>query len=99
MSQSINTFIESVSKRNPNEPEFMQAVKEVAETVIPFIEENKKYQNKMLLERMVEAERIIMFRVTWIDDKGTTQVNRGYRNSNELCHRTLQRRNSFSSLC
>ena len=79
MSQSINTFIESVSKRNPNEPEFMQAVKEVAETVIPFIEENKKYQNKMLLERMVEAERIIMFRVTWIDDKGTTQVNRGYR--------------------
>ena len=47
MSQSINTFIESVSKRNPNEPEFMQAVKEVAETVIPFIEENKKYQGKM----------------------------------------------------
>jgi glutamate dehydrogenase (NADP+) len=57
----------------------MQAVKEVAETVIPFIEENKKYQNKMLLERMVEAERIIMFRVTWIDDAGKTQVNRGYR--------------------
>ena len=79
MSQSINTFIEAVSKRNPNEPEFMQAVKEVAETVIPFIEENKKYQNKMLLERMVEAERVIMFRVVWIDDSGTTQVNRGYR--------------------
>ena len=79
MSQSINTFIESVSKRNPNEPEFMQAVKEVAETVIPFIEENKKYQNKMLLERMVEAERVIMFRVAWIDDAGKTQVNRGYR--------------------
>ena len=79
MSQSITTFIEAVSKRNPNEPEFMQAVKEVAETVIPFIEENKKYQNKMLLERMVEAERIVMFRVTWIDDAGNTQVNRGYR--------------------
>ncbi len=79
MSQSITTFIESVAKRNPNEPEFMQAVNEVAETVIPFIEENKKYQDKMLLERMVESERIIMFRVVWIDDKGKTQVNRGYR--------------------
>jgi len=79
MSQSINNFIDAVSKRNPNEPEFMQAVKEVAETVIPFIEENKKYQNKMLLERMVEAERVIIFRVVWIDDAGTTQVNRGYR--------------------
>ncbi len=79
MSQSIHKFIESVAKKNPNEPEFMQAVTEVAETVIPFIEENKKYQNKMLLERMVESERIIMFRVVWQDDKGETQVNRGYR--------------------
>lgn len=79
MSQSINAFIEAVAKRNPNEPEFMQAVKEVAETVIPFIEQNKKYQNKMLLERMVEPERVIIFRVTWIDDAGNTQVNRGYR--------------------
>ncbi len=79
MSQSISTFIESVAKKNPNEPEFLQAVMEVAETVIPFIEENKKYQNKMLLERMVESDRIIIFRVVWIDDKGETQVNRGYR--------------------
>ena len=79
MSQSIQSFVESVAKKNPNEPEFMQAVQEVAETVIPFIEENKKYQNKMLLERMVESERIIMFRVVWIDDAGNTQVNRGYR--------------------
>ncbi|WP_396195817.1 Glu/Leu/Phe/Val dehydrogenase dimerization domain-containing protein, partial [Flavobacterium sp.] len=79
MSQSINDFIELVAKRNGHEPEFMQAVKEVAETVIPFIEQNKKYQNKMLLERMVEPERVIMFRVCWIDDAGNTQVNRGYR--------------------
>ncbi|RZK01407.1 MAG: NADP-specific glutamate dehydrogenase [Flavobacterium sp.] len=79
MSQSIQSFVEAVAKRNPNEPEFMQAVHEVAETVIPFIEENKKYQNKMLLERMVEAERIITFRIVWIDDAGNTQVNRGYR--------------------
>jgi len=79
MSQNITDFIELVAKKNPNEPEFMQAVTEVAETVIPFIEENKKYQNKMLLERMVESERIIIFRVVWTDDKGNTQVNRGYR--------------------
>jgi glutamate dehydrogenase (NADP+) len=79
MKESVSSFIEAVAKRNPNEPEFMQAVKEVAETVIPFIEENKKYQNKMLLERMVESERIIMFRVVWQDDAGKTQVNRGYR--------------------
>ena len=79
MSQSIQSFVEAVALRNPNEPEFMQAVHEVAETVIPFIEENKKYQNKMLLERMVESERIIMFRVVWTDDAGNTQVNRGYR--------------------
>ena len=79
MSQSIKSFVEAVEKRNPNEPEFLQAVHEVAETVIPFIEENKKYQNKMLLERMVEAERIITFRVVWVDDAGKIQVNRAYR--------------------
>ena len=79
MSQSIQSFVEGVAKRNTNEPEFMQAVHEVAETVIPFIEENKKYQNKMLLERMVEAERIITFRIVWTDDAGNIQVNRGYR--------------------
>jgi glutamate dehydrogenase (NADP+) len=79
MSQSVTAFLGEVAKRNANEPEFMQAVREVAETVIPFIEANPKYQGKMLLERMVEPERVIMFRVVWIDDKGTTQVNRGYR--------------------
>ena len=57
----------------------MQAVEEVAETVIPFIEENPKYKNKMLLERMIEPERVIIFRVPWINDKGLTEVNRGYR--------------------
>ena len=79
MSQSVTAFLGEVAKRNANEPEFMQAVREVAETVIPFIEENPKYQGKMLLERMVEPERVIMFRVVWIDDKGATQVNRGFR--------------------
>ena len=79
MSQSVTVFLGEVAKRNANEPEFMQAVREVAETVIPFIEENPKYLGKMLLERMVEPERVIMFRIAWIDDKGTTQVNRGFR--------------------
>ncbi len=79
MKQSIKEFISSVEKSNPNEPEFMQAVTEVAETVIPFIEQNEKYQNKKLLERMVEPERTILFRVNWTDDSGEIHVNRGYR--------------------
>ena len=79
MEENIKDFLDKVSARNQNEPEFMQAVHEVAETVIPFIKENKKYQNKMLLERMVEPERVIMFRVPWLDDKGDIQVNRGFR--------------------
>ncbi len=79
MSPSINAFVEAVAKNNPNEPEFLQAVMEVAETVIPFIEKTPKYQGKMLLERMVEPERVMMFRVAWVDDKGQTQVNKGYR--------------------
>lgn len=79
MEKIIKNFLEKVSTRNQNEPEFMQAVHEVAETVIPFIEKNKKYQNKMLLERMVEPERVVMFRVPWLDDNGDIQVNRGFR--------------------
>ena len=79
MKQSIKDFISEVETLNPNEPEFLQAVTEVAETVIPFIEQNEKYANKKLLERMVEPERTILFRVPWTDDKGEIQVNKGYR--------------------
>lgn len=79
MSNSIEQFLNKVAANNPNEPEFLQAVKEVAETVMPFIEKNPKYSNKMLLERMVEPERVILFRVTWLDDAGNIQVNKGYR--------------------
>lgn len=79
MEQNVKDFLDQVSQRNQNEPEFMQAVREVAETIIPFIEKNKKYQDRMLLERMVEPERVIMFRVPWVDDQGKIQVNRGFR--------------------
>ena len=79
MEAKIQAFINSVKVRNGNEPEFIQAVTEVAEAVIPFIENNPKYNNAMLLERMVEPERVMMFRVPWIDDEGNVQVNRGFR--------------------
>jgi glutamate dehydrogenase (NADP+) len=71
--------MQEVRKRNANEPEFIQAVEEVAETVIPFIEKNPKYADAKILERIVEPERTIMFRVPWVDDKGQVQVNRGFR--------------------
>ncbi|MBU2940936.1 NADP-specific glutamate dehydrogenase [Lacinutrix sp. C3R15] len=79
MKNKIEAFLDIVKEKNSHEPEFLQAVHEVAETVIPFIEKNPQYQNKMLLERMVEPERTIIFRVPWIDDQGDTQVNRGFR--------------------
>ena len=79
MEQKIQDFIKEVAAKNFGETEFLQAVEEVAEAIIPFMEENPKYNNKMLLERMVEPERVLMFRVLWLDDEGNTQVNRGYR--------------------
>ncbi|WP_339634348.1 NADP-specific glutamate dehydrogenase [Bizionia echini] len=79
MKDKIDAFLNLVKKKDGHEPEFLQAVHEVAETVIPFIENNPKYKGKMLLERMVEPERTIVFRVPWIDDQGQTQVNRGFR--------------------
>lgn len=79
MQQQVKNFLDIVSQRNTNEPEFLQAVREVSETVIPFIEQNSKYQNKKLLERMVEPERVIMFRVPWVDDSGEIRINRGFR--------------------
>ena len=79
MKDKIDSFLELVKKTNEHEPEFLQAVHEVAETILPFIEANPKYQGKMLLERMVEPERTIIFRVPWVDDKGNIQVNRGIR--------------------
>lgn len=71
--------LEIVKKRNPNEPEFLQAVTEVLESIEPAVRRNKKYRDAKILERLVEPERVIYFRVPWIDDKGQIQINRGYR--------------------
>ena len=79
MKEKINAFLDLVKQRNGNEPEFMQAVEEVAETVIPYIVENDIYHGKNILLRMVEPERVVTFRVCWVDDNGEIQVNRGYR--------------------
>ncbi|MFZ9388045.1 MAG: NADP-specific glutamate dehydrogenase [Chitinophagaceae bacterium] len=76
---TLEKFIQLVKKRNSGQPEFLQAVTEVAHNIIPFIEENPKYKKANILERIIEAERIIIFRVPWIDDNGVYRVNRGYR--------------------
>ena len=79
MEAKINAFMDLVKQRNHHEPEFLQAVQEVAETVIPYIVKNHIYHGKNILLRMVEPERLISFRVSWVDDTGEIQVNRGYR--------------------
>lgn len=79
MDQIVRSFLNEVGSRNTHEPEFMQAVTEVAQTVIPYIVANDIYHGKNILMRMVEPERVVMFRVPWVDDKGEIRVNRGYR--------------------
>ena len=79
MKRKIDAFLKIVRKRDGHEPEFMQAVEEVAETVIPYIIENNIYHGKNILMRMCEPERAVTFRVSWMDDNGEIWVNRGYR--------------------
>ena len=79
MDAQLKKFMDYVMAKNPSEPEFYQAVQEVAETIFPFLDENPKYKAAKVFERMIEPERIIIFRVPWIDDKGEVQINRGYR--------------------
>ena len=76
---SVQHFLRHVSDRNPGQPEFLQAVTEVMESLWPFVEKNPRYAEHGLLDRIVEPERVVMFRVTWVDDHGHVQVNRGYR--------------------
>ena len=79
MKKIIENFISEIDKKNSHEPEFMQAVREIAETVLPYIVSKDIYHGKNILMRMVEPERVLMFRVNWVDDSGEIQVNRGYR--------------------
>jgi glutamate dehydrogenase (NADP+) len=79
MSEYINAVLNTVISKNPAEPEFHQAAKEVLESLKPVIERHSKYQEAKILERITEPERVVMFRVPWIDDKGQVQVNRGFR--------------------
>ncbi|TQF67843.1 NADP-specific glutamate dehydrogenase [Pseudoalteromonas luteoviolacea] len=76
---TLEHFMDGLVKRNPYEPEFHQAVKEVAESVIPFINKNPKYKQAHILERMTEPDKVVSFRVSWEDDEGNIRINRGYR--------------------
>ena len=79
MDYRVEKFMAHVRAKNPAEPEFHQAVQEVVESLIPFVEENPKYKHAKILERMVEPERVIIFRIPWINDRGEPEINRGYR--------------------
>ncbi|MBU1011619.1 MAG: NADP-specific glutamate dehydrogenase [Bacteroidetes bacterium] len=79
LDQKVNDFMAKVIAKNPGESEFHQAVHEVVESLIPYVEENPKYKAAKILERLTEPERIILFRVPWLDDKGEIQINKGYR--------------------
>ena len=79
MEENVRQFLSWVKESNPGESEFLQAVEEVAEAVLPIIDDHPRFKNMKILERMVEPERVITFRVPWLDDNGNIQVNRGYR--------------------
>jgi len=79
MDKNVEKFMEDVVAKNPGEKEFHQAVEEVAESIMPFIEKNPKYKKAKILERIAEPERVVLFRVPWIDDSGEYQINKGYR--------------------
>lgn len=77
--KSLNRFMAGVRKRNPHEPEFVQAVQEVASSIFPYIADEPKYREMQILERMAEPDRVIYFRVPWTDDRGNVRNNRGFR--------------------
>lgn len=79
MDKDVEAFMEKVKQKNPGEKEFHQAVEEVVESLMPFVKKNPKYQKFKILERIVEPERTLMFRVPWMDDSGEIHINRGYR--------------------
>ena len=79
MEENVKQFLSWVKETNPGESEFLQAVEEVAEAVLPMLDYHPRFNSMKILERMVEPERVISFRVPWVDDNGNIQVNRGYR--------------------
>ncbi len=79
MSSSIEGFMDQVAAKNAGEKEFLQAVQEVVESIYSVIERNPRYRSERILERIVEPERVVMFRVPWTDDEGEIHVNRGFR--------------------
>ena len=81
---SIHDFLAHVASQNPGQPEYLQAVTEVIESLWPYIAKNPRYAEQGLLDRLVEPERVIMFRISWVDDRGDVQVNRGYRIQHSL---------------
>ena len=88
----LKRVYDGLAKRNANEPEFLQAVREVLESIQPVVEKHPEYEKAGLIERLVEPERIISFRVPWVDDQGKVQVNRGYRGFIYALPRTILRR-------
>ena len=78
-SSAIDKFMQLVERRNPGQTELIQAVSEVAQVIVPYIDEHPEYKKVNILERIIEAERVLIFRVPWVDDKGNFMVNRGYR--------------------
>src|SRR5690349_9161786 len=79
MIESVESFLARLKKRDPDQPEFHQAVEEVLRSLWPFLEANPHYLTSGILERICEPERAVVFRVSWVDDQGTVQVNRGFR--------------------
>jgi len=79
MSEAVSAFMEKIIAKNPAQPEFHQAVQEVVESLLPFLEKNPHYKQAKILERICEPERVMIFRVPWVDDNGEVQVNRGFR--------------------
>jgi glutamate dehydrogenase (NADP+) len=79
MSKMVESFMAQLVAKNPDQPEFHQAVREVIDAVLPVVDRNPAYRQMKILERMVEPERVLMFRVPWVDDKGEVHVNRGFR--------------------
>ena len=95
----ISEVIAATEAKNPGQPEFMQTVREVLESLAPVIEANEElYRKNAILERLVEPDRQVMFRVPWVDDKGVPHVNRGYRVQFNKRNRALQRRFEIPSL-